>query len=215
MIAAVLAVLASTQLPAVTLTVRQQETAGRPVAGLMMWCTRWPATAQVRTVVLEVASPPERIVTVCPGASGPAAWSSVTRTPQPPPRPSPRSAGGGPATAMSPPRLTSTPDSVAAAIRLAQRSAAQALAVAPRSSWAPLVSCTSPRLRSSRTLRQPGTPRVTGAEQRRARARRLEHREVAVIADLLQRLPAGRVHVAVGEPRGAQRRLDELGEQAR
>jgi hypothetical protein len=40
MIAAVLAVLASTQLPAATLTVRQQDRAGSPVAGLMMWWAR-------------------------------------------------------------------------------------------------------------------------------------------------------------------------------
>jgi len=74
MIAAVLAVLASTQLPAATLTVRQQDRAGSPVAGLMMWCARWPPLpVQARTVVLEVASPPERIVTVCPGSPGPAA----------------------------------------------------------------------------------------------------------------------------------------------
>jgi hypothetical protein len=73
MIAAVLAVLASTQLAAATLTVRQQDRAGSPVAGSMMWCIRRPPTAQARTVVLEVASPPERMVTVCPGASGAAA----------------------------------------------------------------------------------------------------------------------------------------------
>ena len=36
MMAAVLAVLASTQLPAATLTVRQQDRAGSPVAGSMM-----------------------------------------------------------------------------------------------------------------------------------------------------------------------------------
>ena len=43
-----------------------------------------------------------RSTIVWPGASSPAVWSSVTRTGQPP-------AGAGPAIAMSPPRLTSTP----------------------------------------------------------------------------------------------------------
>jgi hypothetical protein len=56
------------QVPAATLTVRQHDRAGSPVAGSMMWCTRRPPTVQARTVVLDVASPPELIVTVWPGA---------------------------------------------------------------------------------------------------------------------------------------------------
>ena len=149
-IAAVLAVFASVQVPAATLTVRQHERAGWPVAGSTMWCIRRPSRDQVRTVVLEVARPPEMIATVWPGASGPAAWSSVTRTRQPP-------AGAGPATAMSPPRLTRTPQPSCRAISSAQRSAARALAVAPRSSCAPPASVARGGPVSSRTLRQPGT----------------------------------------------------------
>ncbi len=57
----------------------------------------------------------------------------VVGDPDPPAvRPAP-----GPATARSPPRLTRTPQPRRPAISSAQRSAAQALAVAPRSSWAP------------------------------------------------------------------------------
>ena len=67
---------------------------------------------------------------VCPGAEGSLRWSSVTRTRQPP-------AGAGPDVAMSPPRLTSTPPPLIAAPAAAARSAAQALAVAPRSSRTP------------------------------------------------------------------------------
>src|SRR5436853_49098 len=53
------------------------------------------------------------------------------------------SSGAGPAIAMSPPRFTSTPRSGAgAAARAAHRSAAHALAVAPRSSRTPGGSCT-------------------------------------------------------------------------
>ena len=104
MMDAVLAMLASVQVAAATLTVRQRELAGSPVRGSMMWCWRRPPASQVRTVVLEVARPPELIVTVWPGASAGAAWSSVILTCQP-------SLGGGPATARSPPRLTRTPTS--------------------------------------------------------------------------------------------------------
>ena len=75
------------------------------------------------------------------------------------------------------------------------------------------MSCASRRSRSSRTLRPAGHAGVRGPRPRRPRARRLEHREVTVVPDLLQRLPAGRVHVAVGEPRRAQRGLHQLGEQ--
>src|SRR5262249_42200992 len=45
------------------------------------------------------------------------------------------------------------------------------------------------------------------------RLRGLQEREVAVVADPRQRLPASRVDVAVGEPGRAQRRLDQLSEQ--
>src|SRR6516225_8702331 len=49
MIAAVLAVFASTQVAATTLTVRQQELTGIPVLGSMMWCSRAVPRDQART----------------------------------------------------------------------------------------------------------------------------------------------------------------------
>jgi hypothetical protein len=58
MIAAVLAMFASTQEAAATVTVRHALSAGRPVAGSMRWC----ASPHRRTVVLDVARPPERTV---------------------------------------------------------------------------------------------------------------------------------------------------------
>jgi len=65
MIDAVLAMLASAQVAAATLTVRQQERAGSPVRGSMMWCIVLRSAVQVLTVVLDVARPPERSVMVC------------------------------------------------------------------------------------------------------------------------------------------------------
>lgn len=59
---------ASAQLAAATLTVRHVPRAGAPVAGSMMWCIVRPSWRQRRTAVLEVARPPEWIVTVWPGA---------------------------------------------------------------------------------------------------------------------------------------------------
>ena len=57
-IAAVAAMLASRQLAAATLTVRQGPSAGRPDAGSTTWCRLSPPVVQRRTVVLEVARPP-------------------------------------------------------------------------------------------------------------------------------------------------------------
>src|SRR6202043_508129 len=65
-IAAVAAILASTHVPATTLTVRQGPAAGSPVAGSMMWCNSIPPRRQRRTVVLEVATPPARMAIVSP-----------------------------------------------------------------------------------------------------------------------------------------------------
>jgi hypothetical protein len=67
--AAQAAVLASTQLPAATLTVLQRSAAGREVAGSMRWCTGTSPRVHLRTVVLEVASPPDLMATHGPGLS--------------------------------------------------------------------------------------------------------------------------------------------------
>ena len=157
---AVLAVFASTQVAAVTDTVRQGEAAGSPVRGFSTWCsTRSPRT-QRRADVLEVASPPAAMATVDVGpvtSSSGRPGRSWTRTTQPP-------GGGGPATATSPPRLTRTPQPSRAAISAAALSAANAFAVAPRSNWMPAGTVSRAPARSSRSSRmrrQPGAGRVT------------------------------------------------------
>ena len=59
-IAAVEAMLASTHVPATTVAVRHGPLLGSPVAGSMMWCSATPPLVHLRTVVLEVAIPPDR-----------------------------------------------------------------------------------------------------------------------------------------------------------
>ena len=152
MIAAVAAVFASAQVEAATDTVRHTGAAGRAVRGSRMWCSTSPPRRQRRAVVDDVASPPSRIVTTWlgpPGGSPGSAVLSCTRMRQPSP-------GGSPATAVSPPRLTSTPQPSSAAIRAAARSAAQPFTVAPRSSWTPAGTVSSPATGSTRTDRHPG-----------------------------------------------------------
>src|SRR6266511_2256115 len=177
MIAAVAAVLASTQVAAATLTVRQTTRAGLPVAGSTRWWSCWSPRRQRRAVVLEVASAPSWTRTVSPGASGPASWRSATRTDQPP-------AGGSPAVARSPPRLTSTPQPAARCARTAARSAASALADPPPS-------------------------RHGGHLQQRA-AGRGDRGEIAVVAEQPDRLADRGVDVAVGQAGGPQRHLQRL-----
>ena len=153
MIAAVLAMLASRQVAAVTLAVRHGLATGRPVAGSSRWCADPPSVSHRRTVVLEVARPPVRSVIHCPGAVASERWSSVTRIRQP-------SSGGCPAIEMSPPSETSTPHSALALPAAAAWSAASALAVAPRSSTTPRAVQTVPAARSTCTVCQPGTDAI-------------------------------------------------------
>ncbi len=165
-----LAMFASTQLAAATLTVRQQESAGRPVAGSMMWCRLAPPRRHARAEVLEVARPPSRITTTWLGSTSAMTVSKATSSAIPTSQPF---AGGSPATLMSPPRLTSTPQPNSAATRAADRSAASALAVAPRSSMTPAGTVTWRRAASSRTCRQPpagASGRRKGRVRPRARA---------------------------------------------
>ncbi len=148
---------AATQVAAATVTVRQHELAGSPVLGAMMWCTVVPPRRQDRPSTLEVARPPSLISTVCLMRTLSVVVSkrasSATPTSQPP-------SGAGPATLMSPPRLTRAPASVAAAIAAAARSAANAFAVAPRSRSTPSGTVTVPPAVSSRIARQ--APPATG-----------------------------------------------------
>ena len=98
--AAVVAVLASTHVGAVTDTVRHGVMTGRPVDGSMRWWTGWPPRVQRRRPTPEVARPPPRTATVWTGEG--ASHRSAIPTAKPP-------GGGGPATARSPPRETRVP----------------------------------------------------------------------------------------------------------
>src|SRR5438309_9899978 len=62
--AAVEAMLASTQEAAATLAVRHGPSTGMPVDGSMMWWRTTPPLVQRRTVMLDVAMPPDSMVMV-------------------------------------------------------------------------------------------------------------------------------------------------------
>ena len=110
---------------------------------------------------------------------------------------------------MSPPRLTSAPQSSWSAIRAAAtRSAAHALAVAPRSSWTPR---SSPTLRllgpgAPSASRGQGRPAAAGAACSRRPGSTRDLGEVAVVAEAGQRPAAGGVHIAAGRAGRAERR---------
>jgi hypothetical protein len=160
----VAAVLASAQVAAATETVRQIGAAGSPVRGSRMWCSTSPPRCQRRAAVDEVARPPSLIATTALGPRGGSSGMAVmscTRIRQPP-------SGGWPATDVSPPRLTSTPQPSRLAIRAADLSAAQPFTVAPRSSCTPggMVSCLVAT--SSRMERHPGIIRTRTGPARSA-----------------------------------------------
>ena len=144
------AMLASTQFPATTDTVRHGLSAGRPVRGSTRWWRVESPRRQRRTVVLEVASaPPCRAIT-SPSLPGSALLSSATRTRQP-------SCGGYPAVAMSPPIPTSTlPPPIASCAASAARSLASAFPLEPRSSSTPDGNRTVRERASNWTACQPG-----------------------------------------------------------
>ena len=98
--AAVEAVLASTQDPAATETVRQGLSTGRPVVGSTRWWTGRPSRVQWRCPTPDVARPP------VDGDGRLGATTSMQMSAMPTQKPP---AGAGPATAMSPPNETSTP----------------------------------------------------------------------------------------------------------
>ena len=139
-IAAVLAVFASTHDAAATESPSAtRRSRGRPCAGRRCDAARPPDSPSAARV--SPRSPGRR-----PRSRRPArdlerrAWSSAIRTGQPP-------SGASPATAMSPPRMTSTPSAVARAPPGRARSAASAFAVAPRSSSTPFGASTVRRVR--------------------------------------------------------------------
>ena len=130
--AAVAAMFACAQSAAATLTVRQRCAPARRCAGSIMWCIVWPRVAPAAHGRARRREPSRaRSRSSAPGRVGSLRWSSVTLIAQPP-------GGAGPAVAMSPPRLTSTPQPLAGERGArAARSAAHALAVAPRSRRTP------------------------------------------------------------------------------
>ena len=147
-IAAVAAAFASAQVAAATLAVRHGPSAGSPVAGPRCDaapCRRAATAGRSPTRWRPPRRPAGQAAPSAPAWSG----SSATVTGQPP-------RGGVPATAMSPPRLTSAPPCCPAADMTARtaRSAPTPLAVAPRSSRMPGGSRSSGP--SSRTSCQPG-----------------------------------------------------------
>src|SRR5437899_5810755 len=95
-IAAVDAMLASTQVAATTVTVRNGPVAGRLVCGSMMWCSTAVPRVQRRTVVLDVAAPPAGTQITSASAAGATRLSAALWIRQPP-------EGGVQAVAMSPP----------------------------------------------------------------------------------------------------------------
>ena len=112
--------------------------------------------APARVVVLEVAMPPRSIAIVWWTPETCARWSSAMPIAQPP-------SGARPATAMSPPRETSTPQPAAAAALAAARSAASAFPVAPRSSCVPGATQAVRRVGSNSIADGPGAARSAGS----------------------------------------------------
>ena len=158
-IAAVLAMLASAQLAAATLTVRQAPRAGAPVAGSMMWCicvSPSGASADRRAGGRETAACDRDRLS---GRVGRAAV--VVGDMDPPARRSGAVAGGGNVAAEADQRAA---PGRARARRRAARSAAHAFAVAPRSSLTPAgtrtrgarcaVDLRSPAIRARSRVRQ-------------------------------------------------------------
>ena len=97
--AAVEAVLASTQDPAATDTVLQYGSTGSPVSGSTRWWTSWPPSSQCRRPMPEVASPPASMLTC----------TVVVRSPQTSAMPDGEAPSGAFRTAMSPPSETRVP----------------------------------------------------------------------------------------------------------
>ena len=194
-IAAVLAMLASTQVRAATLTVRQTtvgRTAGsgdrRCDAGARRrgstgapWCSRSPAR-------------PRRSRRSGPGASNAAAWSSVTRTGQPP-------AGAAPPRRRRRRGSRARPPPVRA--RRARRGAIGREGLRGRAEIELDASRDAHRAALLVHLDRPPARRRDEPSTRRGRARELG--EVAVVAGQAQRSADRGIDVAVGESSGAKR----------
>ena len=115
---------------------------------------------------------------------------------------------------MSPPRLTSTPQPQARRAAAAARSAAHALALAPRSSLTPAGIRSERHARSSTIVCHPLRTRSVIVRRRLGlRAGRIEQTPVAVIARELERQAHGWIDVAVGQLGRAQRHLQRFDQQ--
>ena len=170
--------------------------AGWPVRGSTMWCTLRPPCRQARPTVLDVASAaPAEMATVQPGSPAP----SLTRTDQPP---SGAGAGRGDVAAEADQGADPEP----AATSAAQRSAAHALAVAPRSSRVPAGTVRFPPLQAHAA--------PAGARRGRLRATvACGHQgEVPVVAEPHHRRTHGRVDVPAGTGGGRQCGGDQFGQ---
>src|ERR1039457_7104732 len=195
MIAAVLAVLASTQLAAATETVRQTGSAGSPARGRRMCWITSPPQRQRRARVLAVARPPPRILTT---AAGPAAGAfgrplaSWTRIRRP-------SGGGSPATAMSPPRLTRTPQDRRGGSRGGARAGGPPPPGGPPGRWGPGGRAQPPRRRIEPYL--PPARHLPYREPQR-RAGLADDLEVTVVANRGQCRADRRIHVPARLPTG-------------
>ena len=219
MIAAVAAVFASAQVAAATETVRHTGAAGQ-------------AGARVEDVVQHVAAaPPAAGRRRGRGEAAVADRHHLARAVRrlvgqrrscPAPGSASRPRAARPATAVSPPRLTSTPQPSSPAIRAADRSAAHPFTVAPRSSWTPAGTVSRQAAGSTRTDRQPGITRTPTLRPAPVLARCMPRGsgfrlgqlgEVPVIAEVGEH-PADRgVDVTVGELRRPQGDGHRLGEQ--
>ena len=200
-IAAVLAMLASTHEPAATLTVRQARRAGSPVRGIDdVVDGRPPAATGARSCSTSPGRrrdrrPSGRARRVRPR------WSSVTRTGQPPPGPARRRRCRRRGRPARRPRRRRDPRA--------------------RRGRRPAPSPSRPGRAHARRRPARSAPRVDVTVRQPAAGGRAagagpfggDRREVAVVAEAPDRPPDGRVDVAAGGPRGAQRDLDRLEQQ--
>ncbi len=173
--------------------------AGRPVRGSIRWCSSSPPRCQRRRTMLDVARPPPSMTTDGPGPSVGASCSSASRTTQPP--------SDGPATAMSPPRLTSTP--VPAAGGRGRRGAVGAPGLGRRSQVELDAFRHGDRPRRAVDADRSPTGRARHDRDQR-RALTCDELEVTVVAEHLEHAPDRRIDEAVGRGRRGERHLDRV-----
>ena len=197
--AAVDAVLASTQEAAATDTVRHGESTGRPVEGSTRWWTRFRPNIQCLRPIPELARPPEATVTLTTASSA----SQTSAIPMAKP------SAGAPNTATSPPRERRTPHPNFVRMDHAAWSAAQAFAVDPRSMTTPTGAATVPFYAVELYAPPPGEGMGFGQP---ALDPGCQLGEVAVVAEAAERGTDGDVHRAVRQGAGPQSDGNRLGQ---